>query len=118
MAARRAALDGAGAQLQTLLSAADASFCNRTVLGGLPARTQLISRTRKDARLCRPAVDEGRRIYSAHKFTPAQGAPGPGPALAHHQDLLRRQAPLRALLKKSPACCGRAAPAPGPCACS
>jgi hypothetical protein len=42
------------------------------VLGGLPARTQLISRTRKDARRCRPAVDEGRRIYSAHKFTPEQ----------------------------------------------
>jgi hypothetical protein len=42
------------------------------VLRGLPERTELIARTRKDASLCLPAVGEGRRIYSAHKFTPEQ----------------------------------------------
>jgi hypothetical protein len=72
MAAIRAALDCAGAQLKTLVIAGDGSFCNRTVLNGLPERTQLISRTRKDARLCWPALDEGRRIYGAMKFTPEQ----------------------------------------------
>jgi DDE superfamily endonuclease len=72
MAAIRAALDYAGAQLKILVIAGDGSFCNRTVLRGLPQRTELISRTRKDAKLCLAAVGEGRRIYSAHKFTPEQ----------------------------------------------
>ena len=72
MAAIRAALDYAGAVLKILLIAGDATFCNRTALRGLPERTELIARTRKDASLCLPAVGEGRRIYSAHKFTPEQ----------------------------------------------
>jgi hypothetical protein len=97
MAAIRAALDYAGAQLKILVIAGDGTFCNRTVLGGLPPRTELISRTRKDARLCWPAVNEGRRIYSANKFTPPTGAPQRADRLAHHQGLLRRQAPHRAL---------------------
>jgi hypothetical protein len=97
MAAIRAALDYAGAQLKILVIAGDGTFCNRTVLGGLPPRTELISRTRKDARLCWPAVNEGRRIYSANKFTPPTGAPQRADRLAHHQGLLRQQAPHRAL---------------------
>src|SRR5579864_4945622 len=72
MAAIRAALDYAGAVLKILLIAGDATFCNRTVPRGLPERTELIARTRKDASLCLPALGEGRRIYSAHKFTPEQ----------------------------------------------
>ncbi len=72
MAAIRAALDYAGAQLKILIIAGDATFCNRTVLRGLPDRTELIARTRKDAALCLPAKGEGRRIYSARKFTPEQ----------------------------------------------
>lgn len=72
MAAIRAAFDCAGALLKIVVIAADGSFCNRTVLRGLPERTELIARARKDASLCRPAVGEGRRIYSAHKFTPEQ----------------------------------------------
>jgi hypothetical protein len=72
MAALRAALDYAGALLKLLLIVADGTFCNRTVLRGLPERTELIARLRKDACLCLPAVGEGRRIYSAHKFTPEQ----------------------------------------------
>jgi hypothetical protein len=72
MAAIRAALDYAGAVLKILVIAGDATFCNRTMLRGLPERTELIARTRKDASLCLPALGEGRRIYSAHKFTPEQ----------------------------------------------
>jgi hypothetical protein len=72
MTALRAALDAAGALLKTLIIAGDGSFCNRTVLRGLPERTELIARTRKDASLCLRAVGEGRRIYSARKFTPEQ----------------------------------------------
>ena len=72
MAELRTALDDAGVATKTLVIAGDGSFCNRTVLAGIPARTQLIARTRKDAKLCLAAVAEGRRIYSAHKFTPEQ----------------------------------------------
>jgi hypothetical protein len=72
MAAIRAALDHAGALLKTLVIAGDGTFCNRTVLRGLPQRTELIARARKDASLCMPARGEGRRIYSARKFTPEQ----------------------------------------------
>ena len=72
MAALRAALDYAGAQLKILIIAGDATFCNRTALRGLPDRTELIARTRKDAALCLPANGEGRRIYSARKFSPEQ----------------------------------------------
>lgn len=70
MAELRTALDDAGAPTKTLVIAGDGSFCNRTVLTGIPARTELIARTRKDAKLCLAAVGEGRRIYSANKFTP------------------------------------------------
>ena len=48
---------------------ADGSFCNETVFKADLDRTILIARTRKDAKLCLPAV-EGRRIYSKEKFTP------------------------------------------------
>jgi DDE family transposase len=72
MAAIRAALDYAGALLKILVIAGDGTFCNRTVLRGLPQRTELIARARKDASLCMPARGEGRRIYSARKFTPEQ----------------------------------------------
>ena len=70
MAELRTALDDAGAPTKTLVIAGDGSFCNRTVLTGIPARTELITHTRKDAKLCLAAVGEGRRIYSANKFTP------------------------------------------------
>jgi hypothetical protein len=35
-------------------------------------RTELISRTRKDAVLCRRAPEGGRRFYGTEKFTPEQ----------------------------------------------
>lgn len=70
MAELRDALDQAGGANKTLVIAGDGSFCNRTVLATIPARTTLIVRTRKDAKLCFAAAPGGRRVYSADKFTP------------------------------------------------
>ncbi len=72
MAATRAALDQTGAPHKVLVIAGDGSLCNRTVFAGVPARTELITRTRKDAKLCFAAAGEGRRVYGAQKFTPEQ----------------------------------------------
>jgi hypothetical protein len=68
----RAALDKAGGEAKILVVAGDGSFCNRTALGEIPERTELIVRTRKDAKLCLPASAGTRRIYATDKFTPEQ----------------------------------------------
>jgi hypothetical protein len=68
----RVALDQAGGEAKILVIAGDGSFCNRTVLGDIPERTELIVRTRKDAKLCLAAEPGSHRIYAAEKFTPEQ----------------------------------------------
>jgi DDE superfamily endonuclease len=68
----RTTLDKAGGEAKILVIAGDGSFCNRTALGEIPKRTELIVRTRKDAKLCLPAKPGTRRIYAADKFTPEQ----------------------------------------------
>jgi hypothetical protein len=72
MAELRATFDHAGAQKKVLVIVGDGSFCNRTVLAGIPDRTVLIARTRKDASLCFRAPKGDRRFYSQDKFTPDQ----------------------------------------------
>jgi hypothetical protein len=72
MTALRAALDAAGGTAKTLVIAGDGSFCNRTVFGAIPHRCELITRARKDAKLCFAADPGGRRVYCADKFTPEQ----------------------------------------------
>jgi hypothetical protein len=72
MAELRATFDHAGAQNKVLVIVGDGSFCNRTVLAGIPDRTVLIARTRKDASLCFRAPEGDRRFYSQDKFTPDQ----------------------------------------------
>lgn len=62
LAQLRESSDQAGAGGKTLLIAGDGSFCNRTVLAGLPARVELIARTRKDAQLCFRAPEGSRRV--------------------------------------------------------
>lgn len=57
---------------KTLVLAGDGSFCNRTVLTGIPPGVHLIARTRKDAVLCLPAPQGSRCFYAAEKFTPEQ----------------------------------------------
>jgi DDE superfamily endonuclease len=61
----------AGAE-KILVLAGDGSFCNRTVLSGVPQGAHLIARTRKDAVLCLPAPLGAKRFYAAEKFTPEQ----------------------------------------------
>lgn len=64
--------DQRNAAERPLLIAADGSFCNKTVFRASFDRTILVARTRKDARLCFPAPQPGRRVYSEQRFTPEQ----------------------------------------------
>lgn len=57
---------------KTLVLAGDGSFCNRTVLAGVPQGAHLIARTRKDAVLCFRAPLASHRFYAPEKFTPEQ----------------------------------------------
>jgi hypothetical protein len=68
----RKELDLAGGAKKILVLANDASFCNRTCFRAPRDRTELISRTRKDAVLCRRAPEGGLRFYDTEKFTPEQ----------------------------------------------
>jgi hypothetical protein len=65
-------LDLAGGEKKILALAVDGSFCNRTCFRASRDRTELIARARKDAVLCLPATDGGRRFYGTEKFTPEQ----------------------------------------------
>lgn len=77
--ALRQHLDEENSPQRQLLVCADATFTNRTVLKGLPPRTALIGRVRKDARLFAPPTaaqqNEGRgrrRCYGDSLLTPEQ----------------------------------------------
>ena len=65
-------LDLAGGEKKLLVLAGDGSFCNRTCFRAPRDRTELISRTRKDAVLCWGATEGSRRFYGTEKFTPEQ----------------------------------------------
>jgi hypothetical protein len=117
MAELRTALDDAGVATKTLVIAGDGSFCNRTVLAGIPARTQLIARTRKDAKLCSPRSVRAGASTAPISLPPnrcaktrsSSGAPPPSFTAAS-------AAPCA--IKKSPGCSGKAVPTPARCACS
>jgi len=66
----RLELDLAGGEKKLLVLAGDGSFCHRTGFRAPRDRTELISRTRKDAVLCRRAAEGSRRFYGAEKFPP------------------------------------------------
>jgi|MudIll2142460700_1097286.scaffolds.fasta_scaffold34630_2 hypothetical protein len=68
----RAELDQHGATHRPLIAGVDGSYCNRRTFTNLPERTELIARTRKDAKLCFPAPPGRRRFYGEQKFTPEQ----------------------------------------------
>ena len=68
----RGELDQAGGRHKVLVLAGDGSFCNRTCFGGIPERSVLLVRARKDAKLCLRAVGDARRFYAKEKFTPMQ----------------------------------------------
>jgi hypothetical protein len=65
-------LDRAGGHDKLLVLAVDGSFCNRSSFRAPRDRTELIARCRKDAVLCRRAVEGARRFYATEKFTPEQ----------------------------------------------
>jgi hypothetical protein len=68
----RQQLDEQGARERSLLAVVDGSFCNRTLFRAPLQRVSLLARCRKDARLCMPARERGRRKYAAEIFTPEQ----------------------------------------------
>ena len=68
----RQSADTAGLRARTILAVGDGSFCNRTLFRQPLDRIQLLSRTRRDCRLCLAAEPGGRRFYSTEPFTPEQ----------------------------------------------
>ncbi|PZS13419.1 MAG: hypothetical protein DLM60_20710, partial [Pseudonocardiales bacterium] len=75
----RQELDQLGGRNKILVLAGDGSFCNRTCFGdpkdpqtGIPERSILLVRARKDAKLCFRAPADSRRFYAVDKFTPEQ----------------------------------------------
>jgi hypothetical protein len=68
----RRRVDEVSGQDKQLVFALDGGFTNRTTFRADLERTQLIGRTRKDAKLCWPAPEGGRRVYDEASFTPAE----------------------------------------------
>jgi hypothetical protein len=68
----RKSADAAGLRERTILAVGDAGFCNRTLLRQPLDRTDILSRTRRDCRLCHAAEPGSRRFYSNESFTPEQ----------------------------------------------
>lgn len=66
----RVELDHLGEENRKMLLAVDGSLCNRTIFGERLDRTEVVGRCRKDARLCFPVPEIGRRKYSEKKFSP------------------------------------------------
>src|SRR5713226_339997 len=68
----RASVDQRGGSQRLLLIVGDGSFSNKTVFRAELDRTHLVTRCRKDARLCLPAPEGSRRKYAEEIFTPEQ----------------------------------------------
>jgi len=68
----RARLDAMGKSRRTMLAALDGSLCNQTIFKADFERVGLVARCRKDARLCLPAPEGGRRKYAEEKFRPEE----------------------------------------------
>jgi len=75
----RQELDLAGGEKKILVLAGDGSFCNGTCFRAQRDRTELISRTRKDAVLCFRSTEGSRRFYGTEKFTPDEVRQDEGP---------------------------------------
>jgi hypothetical protein len=68
--AYRKQLDELNATHRVMRVVGDASFCNRTFYKQPLERIELLTRCRKDARLCLPAPDGSGRRYALEIFTP------------------------------------------------
>lgn len=62
--------DARGMEQTILLHTVDGSYLNRTTLAYEFDRALLVGRARKNARLCYPAPEGGRKVYADYKFTP------------------------------------------------
>jgi hypothetical protein len=65
-------LDAQGFGHKTLLAVGEGSFCNQTTFRHPFERTVLITRARKDLRLCLPCQGPGRAVYGKETFTPQE----------------------------------------------
>ena len=68
----RQCFDRHGFQHKSVIAVGDGSFCNKTTFRHAFDRTIVITRARKDLRLCRPHRGEGPRYYSKETFTPEE----------------------------------------------
>jgi hypothetical protein len=64
--------DSQGFALKSLLAVGDGSFCNKTTFRHSLDRTILITRARKDLRLCFPDRSPGPRYYGSELFRPEE----------------------------------------------
>lgn len=62
--------DARGMEQTIILHTVDGSYLNRTTLAYDFDRALLVGRARKNARLCYPASEGGRKVYGDYKFTP------------------------------------------------
>lgn len=68
----RQSADAAGLHSRSILAVGDASFCNRTLFRQTLERIELLTRARRDCRLCHAAAPGGLRFYDPATFTPEQ----------------------------------------------
>lgn len=68
----RTFLNNLGQASLRIIFVCDGSFCNTICMGFSIAGADILARCKKNAVLCFKAQNEGRRLYSAKKFTPEQ----------------------------------------------
>jgi hypothetical protein len=68
----RESADAAGLKSRTIVAVGDGGFCNRTLLRRPLERIEILSRARRDCRLCHAAAPGSRRFYCEEMFTPEQ----------------------------------------------
>jgi DDE superfamily endonuclease len=68
----RRGIDAQGFAHKTVIAVGDGSFCNQTTFRQGFERTVLITRARKNLRLCFPYQGPGRRVYGPERFTPEE----------------------------------------------
>jgi hypothetical protein len=66
----RRCVDALGFAPKTVIAVGDGSFCNQTTFRQGFERTVLLTRARKNLRLCFPHAGPGRRVYGQERFTP------------------------------------------------
>ena len=74
----RQCFDCHGFQHKSVIAVGDGSFCNKTTFRQPFDRTILITRARKNLRLCMPHQGQGPRYYSKETFTPEKVYQDPG----------------------------------------